>query len=103
MITSSTEEMQDRTIVLYIGKYLQENEFVSSLDIQKEILQDEGGAGGYRIELGRINLLLTILSLGGFTEEVSPGIYTLKNRTIVHETVVKNVVPFAECRVSMEN
>jgi len=102
-LTSSTSEMQDRTIILYIGKYLQNNEFVSALDVQKEILLDEGGAGGYRIELGRLTLLLSILSLAGFTEEVGNSIYTLKNKTIVHETVIKNVVPFAELRTSMED
>jgi hypothetical protein len=102
-LSSSTTEMHDRTIILYIGKYLQENEFVSPLDIQKEILQDEGGAGGYMIDMGRLKLNLTILSLAGFIEEIGDkGIYTLKNKTIVHETVIKNIVPFAELRTSVE-
>lgn len=102
-LTISVTEMQDRTIFLYIGKYLQNNEFVSALDIQKEILLDEGGAGGYMIDMGRIKLMLTITLLAGFIEEVGSGIYTLKNKTIVHETVIKNIVPLADCRISMED
>jgi hypothetical protein len=102
MLISTTEEMKDTTIILYVGKYLRENEFVSSLDIQNYIVQDEQGAGGYRVELGRIDRMLTILALAEFIEEIG-NVYTLKNKTIVHETIVKNVVPFADLRVSLED
>jgi len=103
MLTSTTQEMKDTTIILYVGKYLQENEFVSALDIQNYIVQDEQGTGGYRIELARIDRMLSILLLAGFVEEVGNRIYTLKNKTIVHETIVKNVIPLAELRVSLED
>ncbi len=103
MLVSTTEEMDLSTIILYIGHYLMDNEFVSALDVQNYIVQDVQGTGGYRIEIGRINSALSILLLAGFIDEVGGKIYTLKNKTIIHETIVKNVVPFAELRVSMED
>lgn len=88
--------MNDLTIAVYIGNMLkaENTEFISALDVQKFITEDVPN-GGYNIPLSTIRNVLDTLCNACFLDSLG-DVYSLLNKTIVHQTVIKNIVPFAE-------
>ncbi len=88
--------MDNLTIAVYTGKFLSQKdlEFVSALELQKFISEDSDN-GGFYIELSKIRMVLDILSLAEFLDKLG-DCYTFKHKNIIHNQIIKNVVPVAE-------
>lgn len=95
--------MNDLTIAVYIGNMLkaENTEFISALDVQKFITEDVSN-GGHNIPLSTIRNVLDTLCNACFLDSLGDA-YSLLNKTIVHQTVIKNIVPFADIRVGLED
>lgn len=88
--------MDNLTIAIYAGQFLSQKdvEFVSALELQK-FIADKSEQGGFYIELPKLRMVLDILSLAEFLDNVG-DFYTFKHKIINHVEVVKNIVPVAE-------
>ena len=72
------------SLIISSGMYLQDNEFISKLDLQKIFSENFG----YNPPLSNCQELLEILCLSKYLEEVGSGIYTFKHKTIIKQTII---------------
>ena len=86
--------MQQSTITIYVGQYLQKEDFASWQDISNFIEEDKPN-GGHRLPKEEIVVVLESLNLAGFLNKVGE-LYTFAHKNVKVENVTKNIVPFAE-------
>lgn len=81
--------MDKLTIAVYAGNFLKNNEFISATELQKFINEQ---SEGYNLELEIIRTVLETLVLAEFLVKVG-DFYTFKNKTIIHNQVIKQILP----------
>ena len=85
-------------LLIYIGKYFKDNEFGNWTDIQHFLVT----SGEANISKEEIEVMLECLVMGDtFLEKFADNLYCVKQKVIVRQEVIKNVVDFASLGMPM--
>jgi len=78
-------------LIIFLGQFLKVEEFVSAVDLQ-HFIADEQEQGGYMLPLDEIRMVLSVMKIAGFLEEIGNGVYTLAKKEYVKKEVATAVI-----------